>query len=72
MLPPIGHMLRPIWWVLIKLFRSRVPREAVTLTLRGRLNLPRRLSQKRRAFSNIDGLVFLGSIRLRRALRMPW
>jgi hypothetical protein len=30
MLPPMGDMLKLIWWAVIKLFRSRVSLEAET------------------------------------------
>lgn len=51
-------MLKLIWWAVIGLFRSRVSLEAEILTLRHQLNVLRRKSPKRLAFSNFDRLVF--------------
>ena len=60
MLRPMGDMLKLIWWAVIGLFRSRVSLEAEILTLRHQLNVLRRKSPKRPAFSNFDRLVFAG------------
>jgi hypothetical protein len=52
----MGDMLKLIWWAVIGLFRSRASLEAEILTLRHQLNVLRRKSPKRRAFSNIARL----------------
>jgi len=49
---------------LTRLFRSRAPLEAEILVLRHQLNVLRRRSPKRVAFSSIDRLVFAGLYRL--------
>ena len=64
MLPPMGDMLKLIWWAGIGLFRSRVSLEAEILTLRHQLNVLRRKSPKRLAFSNFDRLVFASLYRI--------
>ena len=64
MLPPMGHMLKLIWWAVIGLFRSKVSLEAEILTLRHQLNVLRRKSPKWLAFSNFDRLVFAGLYRI--------
>ena len=46
-----------IWCALIGLFRPRAALEAENLVLRHQLNMLRRKSQKRLAFSNVDRLV---------------
>src|ERR1700756_34737 len=53
-----------IWLALIGLFRSRAWLQAEILTLRHQLNVLRRKSPKRLAFSSIDRLVFAGLYRL--------
>src|SRR5450432_1780343 len=55
---PMGDMLKLIWWAVIALFRSRASLEAEILMLRHQLNVLRRKSPKRLAFSNFDRLVF--------------
>ena len=60
MLPAMGDMLKLICWALIERFRSRASLEAEILTLRHQLNLLRRKSPKRLAFSNFDRLIFAG------------
>ena len=57
-------MLKLIWWVVIGLFRSRASREAEIVALRHQLNVLRRKSPKRLAFSNFDRLVFAGLYRI--------
>ncbi len=52
-----------MWSALVGLFRSRVSREAEILTLRHQLNVLRRKSPKRLAFSSIDRVVFAGLYR---------
>ena len=59
----MGDMLKLIWWVVIGLFRSRVALEVEILTLR-HLNLLRRKSPNRRAFSNFDRLIFTSLYRI--------
>src|ERR1039457_3443644 len=53
-----------IWSTLIGLFRSRASLQAEILTLRHQLNVLRRKSPQRLAFSSIDRLVFAGLYRL--------
>ena len=60
MLRLMGDMLRLIWWVVIGLFRSRASLEAEIMALRHQLNVLRRKSPKRLAFSNFDRLIFAG------------
>ena len=60
----MGDMLKLIWWAVIGLFRSKVSLEAEILTLRHQLNVLRRKSPKRLAFSNFDRLVFAGLYRI--------
>ena len=64
---PMGDLLKLIWWAVTGLFRSRASLEAEILTLRHQLNVLRRKSPKRLAFSNFDRLVFTPSIDLRLA-----
>jgi hypothetical protein len=52
MLRLMGDMLKLIWWVVIGLFRSRASLEAEIVALRHQLNVLRRKSPKRLAFSN--------------------
>jgi hypothetical protein len=47
-----------IWRAIVELFRSRASLEAEIITLRHQLNVLRRNSAKRPAFTNIDRLVF--------------
>src|SRR6202041_1404675 len=53
-----------IWLALIGLFRSRALLQAEILTLRHQLNVLRRKSPQRLAFTSIDRLVFAGLYRL--------
>src|SRR5258707_15677886 len=53
-----------IWLALIGLFRSRASLQAEILTLRHQLNVLRRKSSQRVAFTSIDRLVFAGLYRL--------
>jgi hypothetical protein len=64
MLHPMGDTLKLIWWAVIGLFRSRASLEAETLTLRHQLNVLRRKSPKRLAFSNFDRLIFVSLYRI--------
>ena len=57
MLCPMADVLKLIWWAVIGLFRSRASLEAEILTLRCELNVLRRKSSKRVAFSNFDRLI---------------
>ncbi len=59
-----GYMLKLIWWVVIRLFRSRASLEAEIVALRHQLNVLRRKSTKRLAFSNFDRLIFAGLYRI--------
>jgi hypothetical protein len=49
-----------VWWAVVKLFRLTDSLESEILTLRHQLNVLRRKSPKRPAFSNLDRLVFAG------------
>src|SRR5438128_3926683 len=60
----MSDLCRLIWSVLIGLFRSRAVLEAEILVLRHQLNVLRRKSPKRLAFSNVERLVFVGLYRL--------
>src|SRR3989442_9000571 len=60
----MSDLCRLIWCALIGLFRSRAALEAEILVLRHQLNLLRRKSPKRLAFSNVDRLVFAGLYRV--------
>src|SRR3979490_2297998 len=53
-----------IWLALIGLIRSRASLQAEILTLRHQLNVLRRNSPQRLAFTSIDRLVFAGLYRL--------
>ena len=53
-------VLKLIWWGLIGLLRSRASLEAEILVLRHQVNVLRRRSPKRLAFSNLDRLIFAG------------
>jgi hypothetical protein len=64
MLAPMGDTIKLIWWAVIGLFRSRVLLEAEILTLRHQLNVLRRKSPKRLAFSTFDRLVFASLYRI--------
>jgi hypothetical protein len=68
----MGDILRLIWWAVIGLFRSRASLEAEILTLRHQVNVLRRKSPKRLAFSNFDRRFLPASTGLHRALLMPW
>jgi hypothetical protein len=60
----MSDLFRLIWCTLIGLFRSRAALEAEILVLRHQLNVLRRKSPKRLAFSNVDRLVFAGLYRV--------
>ena len=60
----MSDLCRLVWWALIGLFRSRAALEAEILVLRHQLNVLRRNSRRRLAFSSIDRLVFAGRYRL--------
>ena len=64
MLRLMRDMLKLIWWVVIGLFRSRASLEAEIVALRHQLNVLRRKSPKRLAFSNFDRLIFAGLYRI--------
>ena len=49
-----------LWCALVGLFRSRASLEAEILLLRHQLNVLRRKSPKRMAFTDVDRLVFAG------------
>jgi hypothetical protein len=54
------ELCRLIWCALTGLFRSRASLQAEILVLRHQLNVLRRKSTKRPAFSNFDRLIFAG------------
>ena len=56
----MGDLCSLIWSVVVGLFRSRAALQAEILVLRHQLNVLRRKSAKRTAFSNLDRLVFTG------------
>jgi hypothetical protein len=60
----MSDLCRLIWCALIGLFRSRAALEAEILVLRHQLNVLRRKSPKRVAFSKVERLVFVGLYRL--------
>src|SRR5271166_2347938 len=64
MLRLMRDMLKLIWWAVIGLFRSRASLEAEIVALRHQLNVLRRKSTKRVAFSNFDRLIFAGLYRI--------
>ena len=64
MLRLMGDMLKLILWVVIWLFRSRTSLEAEIVALRHQLNVLRRKSPKRLAFSNFDRLIFTSLYRI--------
>ena len=64
MVASMRDLWRLVWWALIGLFRSRAALEAEILVLRHQLNVLRRNSRRRLAFSSIDRLVFAGLYRL--------
>ena len=61
-------VLKLIWWGLIGLLRSRASLEAEILVLRHQVNVLRRRSPKRLAFSNLDHLILPASMPFRRAI----
>ena len=60
----MSDLCRLMWCALVGLFRSRAALEAEILVLRHQLNVLRRKSPKRLAFSNVDRLVFAGLYRV--------
>jgi hypothetical protein len=64
MLRLMGDMLKLIGWVVIGLFRSRASLEVEIVALRHQLNVMRRKSPKRLAFSNFDRLIFASLYRI--------
>jgi transposase InsO family protein len=60
----MSDLCRLVWCGLIGLIRSRAALEAEVLVLRHQLNILRRKTPKRVAFSSIDRLVFVGLYRL--------
>jgi hypothetical protein len=59
MLAAMIDLCKLIWWAFAGLFRSRAALEAEILVLRHQLNVLRRKSPGRLAFSSIDRLVFV-------------
>src|SRR6516162_10296001 len=60
----MDDLCRLIWCAVVGLFRSRAALQAEILVLRHQLNVLRRKSPKRVAFSNVDRLLFTGLYRL--------
>ena len=60
----MGDMLKLIWWAVIGLFRSRASLEAEILILRHQLNVLRRGSPQRFAFSDFDRWIFASLYRI--------
>ena len=59
----MDDLCRLIWCAVVGLFRSRAALQAEILILRHQLNVLRRKSPKRLAFSNVARLVFTGLYR---------
>jgi hypothetical protein len=57
-------VLKLIWWTLIGVLRSRASLEAEILVLRHQVNVLRRKSPRRLAFSNLDRLIFASLYRV--------
>src|ERR1700730_14473177 len=64
MLRLMGDMLKLIWWMVIGLFRSRASLEAEIVALSHQLNVLRRKSPKRLAFSSFDRFFFASLYRI--------
>ena len=60
----MSDIFKLIWRAVVELFRSRASLEAEILTLRHQINVLRRNSAMRPAFTNIDRLVFAALYRL--------
>jgi len=60
----MNDLHRLILCAVVGLFRSRAPLQGEILVLRHQLNVLRRKSPKRVAFSNVDRLLFTGLYRL--------
>ena len=56
----MGALCKLIWWAVAGLFRSRTSLEAENPVLRHQLNVLRRKSPARIAFSSVDRMVFAG------------
>jgi hypothetical protein len=56
----MGGLCKLVWWAVAGLFRSRASLEAENLVLRHQLNVLRRKSPARIAFSSVDRIVFAG------------
>ena len=60
MLASMGDLCKLIWYAFAGVFRSRASLEAEILVLRHQLNVLRRKSPERIAFSGFDRMVFAG------------
>jgi hypothetical protein len=60
----MGDLCRLVWCAVVGLFQSRAALQAEILVLRHQLNVLRRKTPKRLAFSAVDRLVFAGLYRL--------
>jgi hypothetical protein len=60
----MGDLCKLVWRAFAGLFRSRTSLEAEMLVLRHQLNVLRRKSATRIAFSGVDRMVFAGLYRL--------
>jgi hypothetical protein len=56
----MGGLCKLIWWAVVGLFRPWISLEAENLVLRHQLNVLRRKSPARIAFSGVDRMVFAG------------
>jgi hypothetical protein len=64
MLRLMGDLLKLIWCILARLFRSRVALEAENVTLRHHLNVLQRKAPKRLVFNNFDRFVLASLYRI--------
>jgi hypothetical protein len=64
MLRLMGDLLKLIWCILARLFRSRVALEAENVTLRRQLNVLQRKAPKRLVFNNFDRFVLASLYRI--------
>ncbi|WP_036282695.1 hypothetical protein [Methylocystis sp. ATCC 49242] len=60
MLRLMSDVFKLVWWTILDLFRSRASLETEIVALRQQLNVLRRKSARRLAFSIVDRLIFAG------------
>ncbi|MCC3246894.1 hypothetical protein LG047_16490 [Methylocystis sp. WRRC1] len=68
----MADVFKLVWWTILDLFRSRASLEAEIVALRQQLNVLRRKSARRLAFSIVDRRFLLGCIKMRRGLSTSW